>query len=63
MDNEYGAIEPEYEEVGPSDIEFGDYPSGFDEYGGDTEGDSIFDEEEDPDQRLRPRVTTKKLKN
>jgi len=56
LDNEYGAMEPEYEEVGPSDIEFGDYPSGFDEYGGDTEGDSIFDEEEEPDQRLRPQM-------
>jgi len=60
LNDDYTASEAVYEEVGPSDIEFGDYPSGFDEYGATTDDDdsdsSIFENEEDPTERLRPQM-------
>jgi hypothetical protein len=42
----------EYEEVGPVDVEFGDYPSGFDEQYFD--GDKDADQPDFTDERLRP---------
>jgi len=46
----YSNSESEYEEVGPVDVEFGDYPSGFDDqyFDGDAENPDLTDE------RLRP---------
>jgi hypothetical protein len=46
----------EYEEVGPVDVEFGDYPSGFDDqyFDGDSEEIVTPDENDFTDERLRP---------
>jgi hypothetical protein len=49
----YSGSDSEYEEVGPADVEFGDYPSGFDDQYFD--GDSELTPEDDlTDERLRP---------
>jgi len=48
----YSGAESEYEEVGPVDVEFGDYPSGFDDQYFD--GDSDETQNQFTDERLRP---------
>jgi hypothetical protein len=49
-----GAEESEYEEVGPADVEFGDYPSGFDDQYFDGDNTEDISASDFTDERLRP---------